>query len=148
MARAGTAFGVLYDAYKRKLESSHGAQRYRWEQFPLFSSFYRYEQGAKKAQDYYNNTGHDDYYGTHWMDGSLNSALGAISAPLPGVRIPSMARSLAKMYGAEVELNIAKYRHATQIARRHANREYYEQSSALNRKWKDYQYLKHDKYWK
>lgn len=83
----------------------HGGERYDYEHLPIYSNFYRYHSGKRQAEDSWRNTGKDDYYGNRWMDGSLNSALGALASPLPGVRIPTMAKSLSKMYGAEVQLN-------------------------------------------
>lgn len=125
----------------------HGASRYYWENVPIFKQIHRVKQEAQQAEDYYDKTGMDDHYGIHYQSSAIDSAIGALSSPLP-FKIPTMARSLAQMYGAEVQLDIAKYRHATQMARRfndrasfemamRRNQDYYDKSAKLAKKWKN-----------
>lgn len=123
---AGSRFKFVSDWYERQFKNKHGSDRYYWENLPFWGKLHAVREGARRAEDSYRNTGKDDYYSDRWAQDSLNSMLGSVSAPLPGLRLPTMAKSLAKMYGAEVELNIAKYRHATQMARRYDQDRWFE----------------------
>lgn len=110
-----TSWWNAYQAYKDyddRLDGDesngewHGKDRYWAENWPLFGRLRKLKQGAKRAQDYYDTTGMDDRYGDHYAQGAIGSMVSDLSAPLPGARIPSMAKSLAKMYGAEIGLDI------------------------------------------
>lgn len=144
---AGSRFRFVNDWYESQFKNKHGADRYYWENLPFWGKLHSVREGAKRAEDSYRNTGKDDYYSDRWASDSLNSMLGSLSAPIPGLRLPTMAKSLAKMYGAEVELNIAKFRHATQIAKRYNNAQYYANSNNLYNKWRNYQMYKHMDRW-
>lgn len=101
-----------WNIYRHALDEGwvHGAARYDMENYPIYGKFNKWLNERRRAEDEYNNTGRDDYYSDHYQSGALDSALGSLSAPLPGVKIPTMARSLAKMYGADVQLNVARER--------------------------------------
>lgn len=130
-----TSWWNAYQAYKDyndRLDGDerngewHGSERYWAENWPLFGRLRKLKQGARRAQDYFDNTGQDDYYGDRYAQGAIGSMVSDLSAPLPGARLPTMAKSLAKMYGAEIELKISRS---------------YERSARL---WSDYQ--RHKKY--
>lgn len=103
---AFSRFRYVYNWYESQFKHKHGADRYYWENLPFYGSVHRFKVGAQRAEDQYQKTGKDDYYGDRYASDALNSVVGSLSAPLPGVRIPTMARSLAKMYGAEIGLDV------------------------------------------
>lgn len=126
VSSAFSRFRFVDKWYESQFKHKEGADKYYWENLPFWGKLHAFRQGAKRAQDYYDRTGKSDYYGDHWASDSLNSVLGSVSAPIPGLRLPTMAKSLAKMYGAEVELNIAKYRHAITTAQRYNQDRWFE----------------------
>lgn len=130
---AGSRFKFVSDWYESQFKHKHGADRYYWENLPFWGKIHGVRAGAQRAQDYYDRTGTDDHYGDRYASDSLNSALGSLSAPIPGIRLPTMAKSLAKMYGAEIELKISRNRASSARS--------YERSARL---WSDYQ--RHKKY--
>lgn len=109
-------------------ERSHGSARAILESLPFTGGLRKWEQSVRKAEDHYNNTGTDPQYGygTPTMPGlrELSSAVAPVK----------MARSLAKMYGAEVELDIAKER-----------REAWTQSHKAANAWYAYEQLKQNR---
>lgn len=148
VASAWSRMRFVSDWYESQFKHKHGRDRYYWENLPFWGKLHKVRAEAQRAEDSWNNTHQDDAYGDRFVSNSIDSAIGAMSAPLPGFRIPTMARSLAKMYGAEVQLDIAKYRHATQMARRfndrasfemamRRNQDYYDKSAKLAKKWKN-----------
>lgn len=131
----GSGYSTVRSAwrsYRRHLDDNedngewHGGRRYYAENWPLFGRLHKLVKGAERAQDYYDRTGVDDHYADRYAQDAIGSMVSDLSAPIPGLKLPTMAKSLAKMYGAEVELNIAKYRHATQIARRYEQNRWFE----------------------
>lgn len=103
---AGSRFKFVSDYYESRFKKKHGADRYYWENLPFWGKLHSVREGAKRAEDSYRNTGKDDYYSDHWASDSLNSVIGSMSSPLP-FKVPTMAKSLAKMYGAEIGLDVS-----------------------------------------
>lgn len=130
---SGSRFKYVYNWYEDQFKHKHGSDRYYWENLPFYGSLHRFRAGAERAEDQYQNTGKDDYYGDRYASDALNSVIGSFSAPLPGMKIPTMAKTLTKMYGAEVMLDASKHRAAAARS--------YERSARM---WSDYQ--RHKKY--
>lgn len=95
-----------WEDYKDDMEDAHGGDRFDLENSPFFSSLWRYKAARQRAEDYYSNTGKDDYYGDRY-GGALNALVSDLQSPLPGVRLPRMAKSLTQLYGADVEEEIS-----------------------------------------
>lgn len=110
-------------------ENSHGGSRAAIESLPFSGSLIKWKQSIKKAEDHYQNTGTDSVYG---YNTPVNPLLRDLSS---GVTPVKMARSLTRMYGAEVELDIAKERHAT-----------WESSRKAAQSWQQYERMKRDRY--
>lgn len=99
-------FDRINDLYNR----SHGGMRYFLSQLPVSGKIRQFADNVRKWDDAYANTGRDPNYSTAYGSAGIpfvNDALAPLTKPM------RMARTLSKMYGAEVELDIAKERHAT-----------------------------------
>lgn len=135
-----TSWWNAYQAYKDysdRLDGDerngewHGKDRYWAENWPLFGKLHKLKQGGQRAQDYYDNTGQDDYYGDRYAQGAIGSMVSDLPTPLPGLKLPTMAKSLAKMYGAEVELNLVRERRKNLMLK-------HQYDSDIADKWLDY----------
>lgn len=136
----GSGWNNIYSAYrkyKQNLDGDkkngewHGSYRYWAENWPLFGKLHKIQQGAKRAQDYYDSTGMDDRYGDRYSQGAIGSMLSDLPTPLPGLKLPTMAKSLAKMYGAEVELNLVREKRKNMMLK-------HQYDSDIADKWLDY----------
>lgn len=96
--------GRLYDVYDSLYNRSHGADRYKLSQIPGFGTWKKFEDKARWYQDYFDINGHDPNYASDYGNGGIPG----VSDFARGFTPVRMARQLARMYGAEVELDIRK----------------------------------------
>lgn len=118
-AGAGNPLSVYLQGMDFLRAISHGGNRAMLDSLPISGAIRRWKNDIKKAEDRYRNTGVDESYSSPYASPIplLNDVGGAVKP----VR---MAKSLMGMYGAEVQLNIAK--------------EY----TRAGREWSNFQYLK------
>lgn len=90
-------------------EHAHGGLKYFLSQLPITGRIRQFEDTIEQWEDSYNNTGTDPRYSTRYGSAGIPFLNEFANAAKP-VR---MAKSLMKMYGAEIELDIAKERFAT-----------------------------------
>lgn len=109
---------------------THGAARMIMDSLPISGNVRNWKNNVQKAEDRYQNTGTDEAYSSPYASAIpfVNDAVGAAVKPA------RMARSLMSMYGAEVELDIAKERHAS-----------WEQSHKAANAWYAYEQLKQNR---
>lgn len=98
---------TFYNALNGLYNNSHGSARYTLANLPFFGRIRNYIDQAHKAQDQYDNTGTDSPYIDRYQHGGtpfLSDLSAGIARPV------KMAKTLAKMYGADVELDILRER--------------------------------------
>ena len=107
---AGNPLNKYFQEVNSLYERSHGGLRYFLSQLPITGKIRRFNDTVREWEDTYRNTGHDPEYSTRYGSGGipfLNDFAGLLTKPM------KMVNSLAKMYGAEIELKIAKERFQT-----------------------------------
>lgn len=111
----------LYNAFNGLYNNSHGASRYALANLPFFGRIRNYIDQAHKAQDQYDRTHTDSPY----IDRYQRTGTPFLSDISDGMLRPTrMARTLAKMYGVDVELDLVKEKQELERSRRETARAY------------------------
>lgn len=118
-ASAGNPLSVYLHGMDFIRALSHGGGRAVMDSLPISGGFRKWKNEIKKAEDRYGNTGVDEAYASPYA-----SPIPLLNDGANAVKPVRMAKSLMGMYGAEVQLNIA--------------REY----TRAGREWSNYAYLK------
>ena len=111
----------FYNALNGFYNNSHGALKYALANLPFFGQIRNYIDQSHKAQDQYDRTHTDSPY----IDRYQRTGTPFVSDLSSGVLKPQkMARSLAKMYGVDVELDLVKEKQELDHSRRETARAY------------------------
>ena len=100
MANYGNINNMFQSLYNRAYDDSHGSTRYWLSKVPWLSTWRKYQDESKQAQDRYDNTGVDEAY----IDRVIGFSGADFNSTLSGVagRTMRMARSMATLYVPEV----------------------------------------------
>lgn len=111
----------FYNALNGFYNNSHGSAKYALANLPIFGQIRNYIDQAHKAQDQYDRTHTDSPY----IDRYIRSGTPGVSDIASGALKPQrMVKSLAKMYGVEVELDLVKEKQELERSRRETARAY------------------------
>ena len=128
-----------FDSINNLYDQAHGGFRYLLSQLPVSGKLRQFADTYQKWEDAYNNTGRDPNYSTAYGSGGIpfvNDAFNALAKPA------RMARTLAKMYGVEVELDLVKEKKELEQMRAVNGYNYRVGSHALADHWMEYQRMK------
>lgn len=127
---ADSPYSKANAGYRYFYENSHGGWRRALSYVPIFGWQKRVEDEIQYAEDYYRNTGEDPLYMQRY--GSRAGAdINGIGSPLS--QVPRMARSLSRLYPAEIKEDLAN---AWKDAWRMKRESYYASAQAANA-WND-----------
>lgn len=111
----------LYNAINGFYNASHGGKRYALANLPVYGQIRNYIDQSHKAQDVYDRTGLDSPY----IDRYQHTGTPLLSDLSNGLMKPMrMAKSLAKMYGVDVELDLVKEKQELERSKRETARAY------------------------
>lgn len=111
----------LYNGLNGLYNNSHGAKKYALANLPFFGRIRNYIDSAHKAQDQYDRTGIDSPY----IDRYQSTGTPFVSELSDGLMKPlRMAKTLEKMYGVDVELDLVKEKKELEQSRRETARAY------------------------
>lgn len=129
-----------WNGFQRHYRNSHGADRFDFANDPFYGRIMRYNAERQKAQDQYDNTGRDQNYASNYSNPGfpfVNDTMNGL-----GVSPAKMAKTLGKMYGCEVLLDLNKERKELEQMRAVNRYNYMVGSHALAEHWMDYQRMK------
>lgn len=130
-------------SFERHFNNAHGGDRFDFSNDPFYGRIKRYQDERQKYDDYYNNTGKDQRYASNYSGNGfpfVNDTLSGL-----GVTPMKMAKTLSKMYGCDVLLDITKERKELEQMRAVNQYNYLVGSHALADHWIDYANAKNNR---
>lgn len=104
-------YGLFRDAFDSLYNNAHGGYKYALSQLPVYGRDRQFRDTVKRWEDQYRNTGIDPQYSTAYGSGGLPYVNELTSAAKP----QKMVNTLARMYTAEVELDLSKIRFLSNV---------------------------------